>query len=103
MLTIWNDEAHPDLVRIDFGKALLLHSDAMHASCHPKKDVQKNMKYYRLHFYLQTKFQEVPNDTIHVYDLDGRTQLEDIVHMAKFQGFWRFPTESVIFQQIHAV
>jgi hypothetical protein len=83
-LTIWDAHAKPALVKINFGKALLFRSDVIHASCRPKCDKEKEVKFYRLHFDLQTEFQKAPKDEINILDLDGETELGSIVTSVSF-------------------
>ena len=45
---------------------------------------EKNMSFYRLHFYLQTDFQKAPNDAINIFDVDGVTTLQNIVSNVAF-------------------
>jgi len=74
---LWSGPGIGEPLHIKMGQVLFLRSDVVHAGGRPPVDKLEDQKYLRLHFYLPTKYQPAPDNSIFLTEHDQWTKLED--------------------------
>ena len=74
-ITIWYSQDVHCTFQIKYGETLLFCLDVVHCGGRPGVDLKTGVKYYQLHFYLQTEFQMAPDNEVSKFHIDGTTSL----------------------------